>query len=226
MTVQMRLLGSVGQDGMNRQADVASIQMLLNAYLESSAQPNRLNVSGSMDAATIAAIKQFQLRIVNLPEPDGRVDPHGPTLRKLLNRPAASGRRPLPSFQTLWKSYPTIQHPCDQGYANQCAIRMSVALIGAGFGLTGYRDPQCRHGHARGAESLAHYLARVVTIPRKAKKEMASKMCRGNTGLAFFRNIEGFRNSQGDHIDLWNGSDAKGDEYFMECEETWFWNIS
>ena len=103
---------------------------------------------------------------------------------------------------------------------------MSVALIGAGFALTGYRDPLCRHGHARGAESLANYLARVVQIPRKAKKEMASKMCRGRTGLAFFRNIEGFRNSQGDHIDLWNGSAAKGDEYFMECEETWLWSIS
>lgn len=53
---------------------------------------------------------------------------------------------------------------------------MSVALIGAGFALTGYRDPLCRHGHARGAESLASYLSRVVQIPRKAKKEMASKM--------------------------------------------------
>jgi hypothetical protein len=38
---------------MNRPADVAAIQMLLNAYLESSAQPNRLNVNGNIDAATI-----------------------------------------------------------------------------------------------------------------------------------------------------------------------------
>jgi hypothetical protein len=58
-----------------------------------------------MDAATIAVIKEFQQRAVNLPMPDGRIDPHGPTLRKLLNRPTATGRRPLPSFQTLWKSY-------------------------------------------------------------------------------------------------------------------------
>lgn len=95
-----RLCGSGRDEQASRCSDH---QMLLNAYLESSAQPNRLNVSGSMDAATISTIREFQRRVVNLPEPDGRVDPHGPTLRKLLNRPRAGGRRPLPSFQTSVK---------------------------------------------------------------------------------------------------------------------------
>ena len=102
---------------------------------------------------------------------------------------------------------------------------MSVALVTAGFPLTRYREHLCRHGHARGAESLARYLAHSVGLPEKAKKEAARRMCTGRTGVTFFRNIEGFRNSQGDHIDLWNRTKTKGHEYFAECEETWFWPV-
>lgn len=220
------LLGSVGEGGMNRSADVVTVQTLLNSYLQRSGAPNRLAVTGTVDSATLDAIEAFQRREVGLAEPDRRVDRHGPTIRKLGAQAGGNGRRTLPSFWSLWKSYPTVNHPCDQGYDNQCAIRASIALIGAGFELNGYRDNLCRHGHARGAESLARYLSRVVRQPEKAKHALARRMCNGRTGLVFFRNIEGFRNSRGDHIDLWDGTKTKGFEYFMECEETWFWQIA
>jgi peptidoglycan hydrolase-like protein with peptidoglycan-binding domain len=222
----VRLLGSVGDGGMNRQADVVVVQTLLNAYLQAQGDPNRIPATGMVDNVTIGAISSFQRRAVGLSNPDGRVDPHGPTIRKLCGHAGSSGRRVLPSFWSLWKSYPAVSLPCDQGYENQCAIRISVALIGAGFDLTGYADNLCRHGHARGAESLARYLSRVVRLPERAKHALARRMCNGRTGLVFFRNIAGFRNSRGDHIDLWDGTKTKGFEYFMESEETWLWQIS
>ena len=69
------------------------------------------------------------------------------------------------SFAELSASYPTTQFPCGDGWENQCAIRMSIALEGAGFSLADYSDPKCSHGHARGAESLANYLWRSLARP-------------------------------------------------------------
>jgi hypothetical protein len=33
-----------------------------------------------------------------------------------------------PAFINLWHNYPTESSPCDGGYENQCAIRMSLTL--------------------------------------------------------------------------------------------------
>lgn len=223
MAVYTQMHGSVGQGGTNKLTDVIRIQTLLNEHLHGESRPRRLVVSGIVDALTIEAIKTFQRNVVGLARPDGRVDPNGPTLRMLTNQSRVAVRRSLPPFETLWRSYPAASKPCDQGYENQCAIRMSVTAISAGFPLTGYREHLCRHGHARGAEALARYLAQSVRPPERAKKEAARRLCAGRTGVVFFRNIEGFRNSQGDHIDLWDRTKTKGGQYFMVCEEVWFW---
>jgi hypothetical protein len=135
-------------------------------------------------------------------------------------------KRTLPQFVLLWSSYPTEQSPCDQSWDNQCAIRMSVCLTGAGFQLTNYTEPQCKHGHARGAESLANYLWKQVGRPKIATTAaQGRKNVEGKTGLLFFKDISGFRGGIGDHFDLWNSGLTKTGEYFESSKQTWFWEV-
>ena len=104
---------------------------------------------------------------------------------------------------------------------------MSITLIGAGFSLNGYSEPVCRHGHARGAESLASYLWRQVGRPRiSSSASLGRTRTLGRTGVLFFKNIEGFRGGLGDHVDLWDGSATMTGEYFNESKQTWFFETS
>ncbi|QQO52766.1 MAG: hypothetical protein N838_04655 [Thiohalocapsa sp. PB-PSB1] len=135
-------------------------------------------------------------------------------------------KRSFPRFQKLLDSYPDETAPCDQGWGNQCAIRMSIALVDTGFKLIDYKDPLCKHGHARGAKSLANYLWKQAGPPfvsdtaAKGKSRTKSK-----TGIISFKNIAGFRGGLGDHIDLWDKNATMTGEYFDDCKETWFWSI-
>ncbi|MGI8638532.1 MAG: hypothetical protein ACR2MG_01045 [Pyrinomonadaceae bacterium] len=81
---------SVGHNGINMHTDVIRIQHLLNLARQrlstariSFRRFNRLVEDGIVGSLTIAAIKIFQHDIVGFPEPDGRVDPGGKTLRVL-----------------------------------------------------------------------------------------------------------------------------------------------
>lgn len=130
------------------------------------------------------------------------------------------------SFAELSASYPTTQHPCGDAWPNQCAIRMSIALEGAGFSFTGYPDPTCSHGHARGAESLANHLWRTWGRPLVFSNASGAKASlRTKRGIVFFKDIAGFRNGQGDHIDTWDGNATKTGEYFSYCNQVWFFNL-
>lgn len=213
---------SVGRGGVNRSTDVVVVQQLLNANIRSIAPIARLDEDGLCGRLTIAAIEAFQRVVVRMARPDGRVDPGGNTLRRLNGETAPSGLRV--SFSMLWSTYPAVQAPCDGPWDNQCAIRTSIALIGAGFSLSPYTEPRCAHGHARGAESLAHYLSRFQR-PERLTPASARNAVSGRTGIVFFRNISGFRGGQGDHIDLWDGSATKTGEYFNVSTEVWFWQV-
>jgi hypothetical protein len=131
-----------------------------------------------------------------------------------------------PNFSLLWTAYPSDRSPCDQGWANQCAIRLSVALEGAGAKLAGYTEPRCKHGHARGAESLAQYLVKHYGMPVIKKNAGDARVAVANkTGIVFFKDIAGFRGGIGDHIDLWKNDVTKTGEYFGSCKQTWFWSL-
>jgi len=76
-----KISGSVGHKGINKYLDVSLIQTMLN---DTNLSPmTLLNIDGKCGKATIAQIKEFQHRCINMLNPDGRVDPHGGTLRKL-----------------------------------------------------------------------------------------------------------------------------------------------
>jgi hypothetical protein len=127
----------------------------------------------------------------------------------------------------LWAAYPEDHAPCDQNWDNQCAIRMSIALQGAGFRLVGYTEPQCKHGHARGAESLAQFLVKRFGRPIIKKDGSAAQAAMGRrSGIVFFKDITGFRGGYGDHMDLWDGSTTKTGAYFGVCRQVWFWPLN
>src|SRR5437588_2387359 len=78
-----RISASVGQGGVNRRQDVVTVQTLLNLNLGHLTPLRPLAISGHADPATIAAIEEFQRRVVGTASPDGRVDPGGRTLAQL-----------------------------------------------------------------------------------------------------------------------------------------------
>jgi hypothetical protein len=135
------------------------------------------------------------------------------------------------SFKDLVANYPTtfIGGGCSS-YENQCAIRLSIALRGAGFPLVSYTDPTCsvekKSGeiNARGAQSLADYLWRRWGIPKKYGRSSQVSIT-GQTGIVFFKDITGFRDGLGDHIDLWDGKKTMTSSHFDTSKEVWFWPV-
>jgi hypothetical protein len=140
---------------------------------------------------------------------------------------------PKPAFHNLWNGYPTENSPCDGPWANQCAIRLSVALNAEKTVIvskTTYSEPKCSHGHARGAESLAHWLTKKMGRPKiynegaKAKLSLAS-----STGVIFFKDCftrAGETKQVGDHIDLWNkGLTKTYDDPANKSAQVWFWEL-
>jgi hypothetical protein len=124
---------------------------------------------------------------------------------------------PQPAFINLWNNYPAENAPCDGGYENQCAIRMSLTLnaeLTIKINKQTYSEPKCSHGHARGAESLAnwlwrHHLGRPTVFSEGVKAKAALA---GKTGIIFFKDCftrTGQTARTGDHIDLWNKGTTK-----------------
>ena len=138
----------------------------------------------------------------------------------------------------LYQSYPKppdISH-CTDGYQNQCAIRLSKALEGAGISLSKYSEPRCTHGHARGAESLATWLwqkqfgrPRIFNTGEKAKSTYAQAY-----GIIFFKDCFTRANEtvqRGDHIDLWypttsGGTAVSYDDPGNKAKQVWFWKAT
>lgn len=155
-------------------------------------------------------------------------------------------------FNDLWLGHPDTvaigvtrsshAYPCNSmQYTNQCAVRMSRSAINAGVDFSDFPDVTCKGegsfqglNYARGAESLANYFyakfgskARSVLVTNRIPSlaQAARRQILNRKGIIFFRNIGGFRGGLGDHIDLWDGQQTTGGEYFEEAMEIWFWDI-
>ena len=80
-----RIKHSVGQRGVNHPSDVVIVQRLLNRH-RPSASPLLVEDKVVL-GQTIKAIKEFQTRVVKMPQPDGRIDPRGHTIEFLYTSP-------------------------------------------------------------------------------------------------------------------------------------------
>lgn len=152
------------------------------------------------------------------------------------------------SFQTLWENHPARQtpevlEPCSRNgtplFQDQCAIRLGTCLVTSGISLASYKGVFCWYGHGRQhplrAEEMKLWL-NSASADFVATAEIAKRTKQGNqvsyhaylgrTGIVMFRNFWG-ANNQGDHIDLWDGSQvAHGDRnYFHRSQEIWFWEM-
>ncbi|MGR5276759.1 peptidoglycan-binding domain-containing protein [Vibrio rotiferianus] len=100
----MKLINSVGVDGINNKKDVELVQILLN----SESSEVSLEVDGKCGKKTKSAIVSYQRKIMPKWKPDGRVDPNGRTFRELtmyysseekdrINKARYLGTKPTPS---------------------------------------------------------------------------------------------------------------------------------
>jgi Type VI secretion system (T6SS), amidase effector protein 4 len=125
-------------------------------------------------------------------------------------------------------------------YFNQCAIRMSIALRGAGLSLKGvknYSNPggQVYAGpNVAGAYNLARFLDTKIGWSAKSSGEgrsgAAAKGIQGKTGILFFRGIveDGVRGPSMVHMDLWDRDHYQSSFDFgqmFDATEIWFWEI-
>ncbi len=77
-----KILCSVGRNGINRPDDVVVIRALLNALLPAKLHP-RISERRS-DPDLVAAIEDFQSRVVGMQTVSGRVEPDGAVLHALI----------------------------------------------------------------------------------------------------------------------------------------------
>ncbi len=132
--------------------------------------------------------------------------------------------RPPVRFSDLWAGYPSSKPYVNSktgeppsGYENQCAIKVSVALVAAGERLTSFRGAAVtvnREKAAVRAQELAAWLKkeRIPGLPLMPESiaggDWQSKI-KNRTGIVYFADYwlrPGEKTPSGDHIDLWNGS--------------------
>ncbi|GAB3536041.1 MULTISPECIES: type VI secretion system amidase effector protein Tae4 [Photobacterium] len=158
----------------------------------------------------------------------------------------------MSKFGMIWEAHPSVENffddfPCtnesgEKAFENQCAIRLGVALEGAGISTKGFRGVRCWHGHKPGhilrAEELANWLKGPSSPFKQVIEFEASEgfsMIKGKKGIIFFKDYYG-PNNQGDHIDLWNGSRLtrysswiefamRGGRHYSKST-VWFWPVS
>jgi hypothetical protein len=132
---------------------------------------------------------------------------------------------PVVTFSELWEAYPSGHPYVDPktgnpppGYENQCAIKVSVAIHGAGVAMKSFRGANVTL-NGRTAASLAVQLADWLKLqpfcglPKEPEditgKDWESKI-KGRTGIIYFENYwrrpDDKKQPTGDHIDLWNKS--------------------
>lgn len=125
-------------------------------------------------------------------------------------------------FAVLWSAYPSSKPYVDkngkvpEGYDNQCAIKVSVALADAGKTLDTFKGATVTiNGRkiAIRAQELGQWLKSQkiegLGVAETITGEDWQKKIKGRTGIVYFADYWARGNEKvptGDHIDLWNGS--------------------
>ncbi len=145
-------------------------------------------------------------------------------------------------FSDLWTHHPYPNNPCDTtAFPNQCAIRMTVALHGAGINTRQLAAVRCWHGHTDPshilrAQEFANSLARIPQI-LGAGVRVAKYTGSINDNLTAFTNSQGvvfIKNGWGatDHIDLWDGvtqvmrGSSDTVDYMARGQQVWLWKMA
>lgn len=132
--------------------------------------------------------------------------------------------RARPTFgqmRSLYEDYRADTMPCKYpGIENQCAVRMSLALVRNGFSLDNFPEQRRIHrgrsqcvvedDHIVGADELHQYLVRVWDAGLRGTGSAILPQISGTPGIIYFNNCfhrsaDAEGSNRGDHIDLWDG---------------------
>lgn len=218
------------------------------------------SLDGDYGSETVAGVARFQA-MAGQAEDDGRGDgiagrltwtaldaraPHQPVPVSITPAPSVTPRAEStetlgpggvspPTASALLSEYRRFREvnglPCGQNITNQCAVRMSVALmrcdIGFHFDRTRIRythtasNRRCGTGvaHNTSASRLIAYLQRFWSFQRYSKSgsnaltaAQIQQAISGRPGIIYFEDC--FRRTDGtsgDHIDFWDGSRVMND---------------
>lgn len=127
-----------------------------------------------------------------------------------------------PSFGLLnvvYGMYKNDSAPCKhENIPNQCAVRLSLAMVRCGFSVELFEDqPRVHRGraacrlddpHIVGADEFHKFLMSVWDTGLKGKGSEIKEKIKGKPGIVYFDNC--FKRAdesgrRGDHIDLWTG---------------------
>jgi peptidoglycan hydrolase FlgJ len=129
-------VGITTEKGCNSPAEVKKIQDILNKNLYLLPGIKKLIIDGKVGknfekSNTITAIKEFQIKVVKMVKPDGRVDPNGNTLKKLN----ANARDPRPTNVSLFvnKIYADAKK-INLKYQIPASILIAQAALESGWG--------------------------------------------------------------------------------------------
>ncbi len=128
------------------------------------------------------------------------------------------------AFDALWNAYPSNKPYVDKttgeppsGYANQCAMKVSLAMMVAGIDMSSFAGATVSADNRRlavRAQELADWIAQRKLSGLSASPENITgadwqATIKKRRGIVFFANYwarEGESGTpSGDHIDLWNG---------------------
>ncbi len=137
----------VGKNSKNHD-DVKTVQVLLNLNLYRLLPLNLLVEDGTIGPATIAAITEFQRRVVKMQEPDGRVDPGGNTLKLLRDGIPAGFSRGILQGTMIHATARNVDRYCDL-----LSTKMSVYQINTPLRICAFSGPT--RGGKRRTEVLA-----------------------------------------------------------------------
>lgn len=138
------------------------------------------------------------------------------------------------NFSNLLSKFPSIPNPCSDGFKNQCAIRMCIALAGVDpTFLNSFPGNRCSHGHARSASRLANYLRSRLGEPiiKTSRSQIGSgRGINEGQGIIFY-----LREPNMNHIDLWTtrmslprygpGNVRTMSWTTIDAREYWFWPL-
>lgn len=165
----------------------------------------------------------------------------------------------MPSFALLWAQHPNVKGDAPllerAAYENQCAINLGAALMRCGVDLGSFPGARSwqkdKPRYPIRAQELANWFAAGgarlgVKTERFSGTEIFGDVqgkpgIKGRTGIVFFQNYWG-PGSQGDHIDLWNGTRLTrtvswltiharvggvglGTDY-RRAQAAWFWRVT
>ncbi|SDH50010.1 Type VI secretion system (T6SS), amidase effector protein 4 [Pedobacter terrae] len=151
-----------------------------------------------------------------------------------------------PLFFKIYKNYPKpySNKPCTDGHYNQCAIRMSMALINSGVPLTGVVNytnpggyPYCTHKHVLGAYNLKKHIDKLSFWEKRIQingtKENAYNKLSNKKGILYFENfkeeVNGTmqRRAEFRHIEVWDGVKLISgfDGQMFDATEIVFWEV-